>query len=143
MRKRRKAREFCLQILYAQSLAGGDLKHVAHGMESAVTALPEIRDYALRLGHQVLERSTEVDQMISRHSQNWDLERVTMVDRILLRMAICEILDFDDIPPKVAIDEAIELAKIYSTSNSGRFINGILDTIAFKDKKPETETKPS
>jgi N utilization substance protein B len=135
MRKRRKAREFCLQILYAHAVAGGDIRHIAHGLQNAQTSLPEVHDYALRLAGMVAEKAADLDRRISGCSENWDLERVTMVDRILLRMAICEILDFDDITPKVAIDEAIELAKIYSTSNSGRFINGILDSIAFKHQE--------
>jgi transcription antitermination factor NusB len=141
MRKRRKAREFCLQILYAQAVAGGDIKHIAHGLRNAQTSLPEVYEYALRLAGVVAEKTADLDRRISECSENWDLERVTMVDRILLRMAICEILEFDDIPPKVAIDEAIELAKIYSTNNSGRFINGILDSVAFKTKEIE-HTKP-
>jgi N utilization substance protein B len=137
MRKRRKSREFCLQVLYAHSIAGGDIQEIAASLLTKPVSVPEIREYALRLAGTVVAKSAELDRRITESSENWGLERVTKVDRILLRMAICEILDFDDIPPKVAIDEAIELAKIYSTSNSGRFINGILDSIAFTSQIPK------
>ena len=66
---------------------------------------------------------------------NWDLSRIALIDRILLRMGICEILFFPDIPPKVSINESIEIAKDYSTSSSGKFINGILDAILDDLKK--------
>jgi N utilization substance protein B len=69
------------------------------------------------------------DEMISKRVANWEMNRIALIDKILLRMAICELLYFEDIPPKVSINEAIEIAKIYSTSASGKFINGILDAI--------------
>jgi N utilization substance protein B len=71
----------------------------------------------------------ELDTLIKKKLENWDLERVAIVDKIILRMAIVEIIHFDEIPPEVSINEAIELAKKYSTAGSGKFINGLLDAI--------------
>ncbi len=62
-------------------------------------------------------------------SKNWDFERIAIIDRLIIRMAICEFLFFDDIPPKVSISEAIEIAKKFSTDDSSAFVNGILDAI--------------
>lgn len=83
--------------------------------------------FAESLFLRTLDLAAEADQIISRHADNWDIARIACIDRILLRMAICEFLTFEDIPPKVTINEAIDIAKRYSTDNSGKFINGILD----------------
>ena len=72
------------------------------------------------------------DQIIEKHLQNWEFNRVAKVDKILLRMGICEIYFLDDIPPKVSISEMVEISKVYSTDESPVFINGILDTV-YKD----------
>ena len=74
--------------------------------------------------------SLEVSKMV----KNWDFKRVALVDRLVIRMAFCELLYFDEIPPKVTINEAIELAKTFSTEQSGRFVNGILDSLYKKFK---------
>ena len=70
-----------------------------------------------------------LDELISRHSENWSLSRMARVDRNILRMAVYELLFCDDIPPKVTLNEAIDLGKIYGSENSGSFINGILDAL--------------
>ena len=67
--------------------------------------------------------------MIKKKALNWDFDRIAVIDRIILRMAMCEFIYFDDIPPKVSIDEAIEISKKFSTEKSGKFINGILDSV--------------
>jgi N utilization substance protein B len=67
--------------------------------------------------------------MIKRKAVNWEFSRIAVMDKLILRMALCEFLCFEDIPPKVSIDEAIEIAKKYSTEKSGRFVNGILDAV--------------
>jgi N utilization substance protein B len=76
-----------------------------------------------------LEMSTE---LIDRHSRNWDLERIALLDRILMRLAVAELIACKDIPVKVTINEVIELAKRYSTDKSGTFINGILDAVVLE-----------
>lgn len=119
-----------MQALYAFELGGGDADHVIltvlrPGFEEDETN----RRFAEALFLRTLDHMTEIDAVIGKHLENWDFERVALVDRILLRMAICEFISFDDIPPKVSINEAIEVAKRFSTSKSGKFINGILDAV--------------
>jgi N utilization substance protein B len=89
----------------------------------------ETRAFALRLVQGVRERWDELDATIRGVAQNWDIARMAVIDRNVLRLATYELLFCRDIPPKVAINEAIELGKRYSTANSGAFINGILDKI--------------
>lgn len=83
--------------------------------------------FAERLFFETLNHQEELDEVIQRHINNWDIERLTITDKIILRVALCEFLYFEDIPTKVTINEAIEIAKDYSTRKSGTFINGILD----------------
>ena len=119
-----------MQALYAFELGGGDAEEVMQnvlrpGFEEDETS----RRFAESLFLRTLDRLTEIDQIIGRHLENWDFERVALVDRILLRMAVCEFIAFDDIPPKVSINEVIEVAKRFSTPKSGQFVNGILDAV--------------
>lgn len=130
MSSRRQVRERVMQALYAFDLGGGDADHVMKtilnpGFEEDETN----RRFAEALFLRTLDRLADIDQIIGRHLENWDFARVALVDRILLRMAICEFVAFDDIPPKVSINEAIEVAKRFSTPKSGKFINGILDAV--------------
>lgn len=130
MSSRRQVRERVMQALYAFELGGGDADHVM----KTVLSREEAEDaasgrFAQALFLRTLDHEAEIDEIIGRHLENWDFERVALVDRIVLRMAICEFLAFDDIPPKVSINEAIEVAKRFSTVKSGKFINGILDAV--------------
>ena len=86
-------------------------------------------DFLKHLFHSVLENTKWADEIIKSHLQNWEFERVAQLDRVLLRMGICEIYFIEDIPPKVSISEMVEIAKIYSTEESSGFINGILDAV--------------
>jgi len=81
------------------------------------------------------ESKEEFDKVIIQKLENWDLNRVAIIDKVILRLAIAEIFHFEEIPPEVSINEAIELAKKYSTAGSGKFINGILDAIYRNTKK--------
>ena len=80
----------------------------------------------------------KIDEEITKHAQHWDISRVALIDKNIMRMAICELLYFPDIPSKVSINEAIELAKKYSTDESAGFVNGILNAI-FKQLEAELE----
>jgi len=71
----------------------------------------------------------KIDQLLAQYAEHWELERMAVVDRNILRLAVYELLDHDKVPPKVAINEAIEIAKKFGTADSGRFINGVLDRI--------------
>lgn len=119
-----------MQALYAREIAGGDVRHFIDTLIK-----PRLKDdtenlkFAESLFLRTLDRTDELDEIIGRHAENWDLSRIALIDHIVLRMAIAELLTFEDIPPKVSINEAIEVAKKYSTSKSGQFINGILDAV--------------
>ncbi len=93
----------------------------------------EIRSFATKLVTGTSENLSSIDALLRKHADNWDLNRMAAVDRNILRFATYELLFLDEIPPKVTINEAIEIAKKYSTQDSGRFVNGILDRI--KDEK--------
>lgn len=84
---------------------------------------------------QVLEHEEKIDELIKEKLEHWDFKRLNSVDRMILRMGVCEMLYFPDIPIKVSIDEAIELAKKFSSADAGKFVNGILDAIAKSHKE--------
>lgn len=130
MSSRRIARERVLQALYALELGGGEAKfyldvHIKPSLEEDAKTLRFAESLLIR----TLDLHDEADEIIRRHTQNWELSRIALIDHIVLRMAICELLTFEDIPPKVTLNEAIEIAKLYSTPRSGQFINGVLDAI--------------
>jgi N utilization substance protein B len=132
---RRRGREIALQGLYALELSGESVSKVLHDVMSFHEEDSIIRDFARDVVTKATEHHDELDGHIRRHVTNWDFDRIAIIDRIVLRMAICEFLYFFDIPPKVSIDEAIEMSKLYSTDQSGRFVNGILDAVLLDLKK--------
>jgi N utilization substance protein B len=131
-----------MKALYALELGEDDVDHFVRTLLE-----PELEDdsaaleFATRLFRRTVDRTGETDEIIARHAQNWDLNRITPIDRSLLRMATTELLDFDQVPPKVSIDEAIEIAKKFSTPRSGTFVNGILDAILTDLKQAGRLTK--
>ena len=135
MKSRRKSRELALQALYSKEISGEPIKKIFCDIREA-NAEAEVGVFTFMelLVTTVAEKEAEIDAIIIKQCKNWELDRVAILDKNILRLGIAEILYFDDIPPKVSIDEAIELAKTFSTEKSGIFINGILDPIAFKEK---------
>jgi len=111
MRERRAAREVALQALYAQELNGYSLAQVTADVIDAADISQELKDFARRLFELSVIHQEELDNFIKSKSENWDFERIAIIDRLVIRMAICEFLYFDDVPPKVSITEAIEIAK--------------------------------
>ncbi len=136
MKKRRKAREFVLQGLYALEISGNPLDVILEEMSARQSNHGEVIRFASELLKKTVEQKTALDQEVALVVENWEFERIALVDRLILRFALCELIYFNEIPPKVTINEAIELAKTYSTSQSGRFINGILDSL-YKKLKSE------
>lgn len=128
MKKRTRARELALQFLYQHDLVAQPLSESDEFLRSEERDV-ETRKFAKRLIAGTLEHQPEIDQVIQGVAQNWNISRMAVVDRNVLRLATHELLHCRDIPPKVAINEAIEIGKRYSTQNSGAFINGILDKI--------------
>jgi len=134
MKKRTRARELALQFLYQLDLRGQDLLPEARAFFRAEEEDKAAREFATQLVNGVVEHQEEIDLAIRSVATNWEIDRMAVIDRNVLRMATFELFHCPDIPPKVAINEAIELGKRFSTQNSGAFINGILDKI--KDRAP-------
>jgi transcription antitermination factor NusB len=142
MRKRTQAREIALQILYQLDLLEGDVPEAQQARFLSEHAEgPDVREYARTLIQGTLSHRAEIDRTIEEVAKNWELGRMAIIDRNILRMAIYEILYRDDIPPKVAINEAVDLAKKYSTKNSSAFVNGILDKV--KERRPSRGPEPA
>jgi N utilization substance protein B len=134
---RRKAREAVLQALYWTESAGDPVQQTVHTMCIRTELSPGASVFAMELGKTVWVHREELDDLVVPVLQNWSLDRVSRIDRILLRMALAEMRYFPDIPFKVSIDEAIELAKRYSEAKASGFINGILDTLAKQIQRAE------
>lgn len=129
MKKRTRARELALQSLYQLDLRGEDFLAEARSFLRKQEPDKVAREFAMSLIQGTAQNVEGIDAVIRNVAQNWDIERMAVIDRNVLRMATYELLHCTDIPPKVAINEAIELGKRYSTQNSGGFINGVLDRI--------------
>ena len=134
MKKRTRSRELALQFLYQLDLRGADFLAEAKKFFRQEESDKGTREFALFLVRGTGQHRDEIDRLIREVAENWDIERMAVIDRNVLRMATFELLHCPDIPPKVSINEAIELGKRYSTQNSGGFINGVLDKI--KDRAP-------
>lgn len=107
---------------------GEGLQTLIDGILADITSSND-KEFSTKLVNSVLANRKALDEKISERVNNWEMDRIALIDRILLRIGIAELFYFSDIPPKVSINEVIEIAKDYSTSNSGKFINGILDAI--------------
>jgi len=139
MGRRRRARELALEALYRIEMAEDELGFVLNDLFESKSVDKDTKAFTQSLVEQTVEHIDHIDQLISDTAENWDLARIAVIDKNILRFAIAELLYFPDIPMKVTIDEAIEIAKKYSTPDSGRFVNGILDKIA--KSHPQTVAK--
>jgi len=131
--KRRIVREKVLQILYAYEMNKESLQPLSLEVLKDVTDDTD-RTFAQELIRKVLSNIEDLDEKIIKRVTNWEMNRIALIDKILLRIGICELLYFPDIPPKVSINESIEIAKDYSTAGSAKFINGILDAVLADEK---------
>jgi len=141
MGKRRRARELAMEALYRIEIAEDSPESVLEDLFSANPVDPETRAFAQSLVLETVGNQGEIDRLISETAKNWDLERIAIIDKNILRFAIAELFYFADIPMKVTIDEAIEIAKKYSTPDSSRFVNGILDRIAKSHPQASAKTR--
>ena len=116
-----------MQALYAHAQGGGDPDFLVRTLLNDQFDDNNTLSFAEKLFRRTIDTTDDADEIIDNHLDNWALGRIALIDRTILHMALCELLSFEDIPPKVSINEAIEIAKKYSTSKSGRFVNGILD----------------
>jgi N utilization substance protein B len=127
--RRRIVREKVVQALYAHEISGDPPDHVIHCILSSLEDNKPAYDFAKRLVLHTISHAAEIDRIIRAKVANWDFQRIAILDRVILRMGICELIYFKEIPPKVSMNEAIELAKLFSTERSGQFINGVLDAV--------------
>jgi len=126
---RRRARELALALLYELEFHPGQEVSRLEAFWQAHPASPEAREYAELLARGVVAHREAVDRCIAAHAEHWTVDRMPLVDRNILRLATHELLHAADVPERVAIDEAIELAKLYGGEDSARFINAVLDKI--------------
>tara|TARA_B110000438_G_C15771808_1_gene632232 strand:+ start:1086 stop:1526 length:441 start_codon:yes stop_codon:yes gene_type:complete len=128
---RRSARESVLKALYAHNYLEENSKEVLSKVLNILKDNEKNYDtsYVELLYESVLKHTEKVDSLIKKNLQNWDFKRIAELDKILLRMGVCEMLFIDDVPPKASITEMVEISKVYSTDESPTFINGILDAV--------------
>ncbi len=135
MRKRTHAREYALQILYQLEMNPIPVEEMMGSFweENEETA-KDVRRFTEMLVRGSLERREEIDATILKATENWQLDRMAVIDRSILRFATYELLYVEDIPRKVTINEAVNLAKKFSQEESGKFVNGVLDKINHSEK---------
>ena len=144
MGRRRKARELALQFLYGRELNEYDLAQMLENFWRLQPGRKNSMEFAEKLIRGSIENLERIDTLITEHTFNWSLDRIAIIDRNILRVAIFELLFCDDIPPIVSINEAVDIAKKYSTPYSGRFVNGVLDKlrkVIDKNDQPQSLTK--
>lgn len=129
MGARREGRESAMQFLFLRDLGGEDDPEALEAFFRIRDASPSARKFCRTLLAGFTEKASEVDAVLKKYSEHYEIHRISAVDRNILRVGIYEMLYCPEVPPVVAINEAIEIAKKYSTEESGRFVNGILDRV--------------
>lgn len=136
MRKRTKARECALQVLYQIDITKDSAEILLPLFWEGKEIEAEVKDFATMLVNGTVGNLQNIDEVITKYASNWKLKRMAVIDRNILRLSTYELLYCKDIPPKVSINEAIDLAKKYGDVDSGKFVNGILDRIN-KEELPD------
>ena len=130
--QKRKARIFALKMAYAYEMTSqdGSLVDANINIDNSLNDQSEdIAIYSKKIVNTCVENIKDIDSLITGKSANWDINRIAFIDKIIIRLALTEMMYFDDVPPKVSIVEAVEISKEFSTKDSSSFINGILDSI--------------
>lgn len=135
MRARSKARDIALCLLYQIEIVGIEPQEVFLSDLAKSVKNPLIIDFFSQLVKGVVSQKEKIDSLIKKYAQNWEIKRMAVIDRNILRLSVFELFFLKDIPPKVSINEAIELAKRYGDLDSARFVNGILDKIYKSEKE--------
>ncbi|MCX5700889.1 MAG: transcription antitermination factor NusB [Candidatus Omnitrophica bacterium] len=138
MRKRTLAREYALQVLYQVDITNDPPDEAldnfwSNHKDEEVEA--ELKEFSYKLVNGVIANLEDIDKKIAQYATNWQLKRMAFVDRNIMRMGCFELIHCDDIPPKVSINEAVELAKKFSGLESGKFVNAILDKVKLEKEK--------
>ncbi|MEO0078989.1 MAG: transcription antitermination factor NusB [candidate division WOR-3 bacterium] len=129
MTNRRLARECALEVMYRLDLVADDPDSTIEEIVARKNPSDDAESYLRRLVAAVQTCQQEIDAALRRHLRRWRLERLTVIDRAILRVAAAELLYFADVPPKVAINEAVDIAKKFGDDEAGRFVNGVLDGV--------------
>ena len=137
----RPARVFAMQLLYAMEIAGSTAGEALPGVLDAQPLQDEMKKYGMKLVDLVQAHKAELDTEIEACSAHWGIERMAMLDRIVIRIAIVELLYVPDVPMKVVISEAVQIATKFSTDSSGSFVNGMLAGIVQKRGMVANTTK--
>jgi transcription antitermination protein NusB len=135
MLSRRKSREYAMQMLYQWELGGNTPEQVGGSFFGERKVDPAVEGFARELFLGTINNITTLDQIVREHAQNWRLERMAAVDRSILRLAVYELVQMPDTPPRAVINEALEIARRFSGVDSVDFINGILDSVLKKSEK--------
>ncbi len=136
MGKRRYSRELVIQFLYLSEMNEGDLKAQLENFWESNACQPDVQSFSEDILNNIFDHKKEIDARLEKYSDNWTLSRMTVIDRNLLRLAASELMYSTSVPPKVAIDEAVEIAKKFGSEDSPNFINGVLDRL-LKELKPK------
>jgi N utilization substance protein B len=126
---RRLARELALKILYRYESGDNDLPEVIEKVLEAKKYLTQDKVFSKTLVERTVGNLADIDKQIVKVIRNWEYDRISLIDKIILRIGACEMIYFEDIPPQISINEAIEIGKKYGGNDSGRFINGVLDAV--------------
>ena len=129
MRRRTKGREYALQLLYQVDINRAEPANAIQEFWMYHHVPADVKEFADRLVRGTLQHVQTIDGLISGCANNWEIARMAVVDRNILRLGVYELLHASDVPPKVCLNEAVELAKRFGDEESSRFVNGILDTI--------------
>ncbi|MCD6583847.1 MAG: transcription antitermination factor NusB [Candidatus Omnitrophica bacterium] len=140
MRARSKAREIALCILYQMEITKKKVVELLNTYLESYPQKQEVIDFSRILVGGVEKSLSSIDSIIKKYARNWEIERMAVIDRNILRLGIFELLYLEDIPPKVSINEAIELAKRFGDKDSSRFVNGILDRIYKEESRKFIQT---
>ena len=137
MGNRRLSRELVIQFLYLTEMNEGDFSNQLQQFWQDHPCSPEIQSFAGDILKDISDHKKEIDAKLEKYSEHWTLSRMTVIDRNVLRLAASELMYSKTVPPKVAIDEALEIAKRFGSEDSPNFINGVLDRV-LKELKTET-----
>jgi N utilization substance protein B len=136
MISRRRGREFAMQLLYSVEVGKEAFAEALKGLGEDPELPEDAREYGTLLARKVLENQEDLDARLKAAAENWDLERIAIVDKLIIHVATAELMFMQDVPLKVAINEAVDIAKKFSTGESSRFVNGVLDAIAKTFQNP-------
>ena len=140
MASRSRSRQFALQLLYQQHFSGNDLERDKDLFWDGIKADSGTRSFCEDLVRGVLEKRSQLDLEVAAYLKNWALDRIVLIDRLILQIAFYELLHTREIPWKVVVDEAVMLGKMFSSDKSAHFINGVLHAWSSKNREENSRT---